>query len=208
MFKHVVALANRKGGVGKTTIAVNFAAALAQNDSVLVLDADPQASLLHWSMQCAKLPFTVMPYRLGEELPQSDASICVIDCPPAFRDEEFLAVVEELTHLIVPVNPSPFDLWATVSFVELLNQQERQELRSMLVFNQVEKGNAFVKAAMSVSSALGIPLAQQTLGKRAVYRNAAVEGKTVYDVAGRGKLARDEMDTLIEEIFNHVNTGK
>lgn len=205
----VVALVNRKGGVGKTTLAVSLASALSRQAKVLVLDADPQASVLQWADQCNGFAFDVQPFDLAQgEIPTSDYDYVIIDFPPGFSDEEFDRHLAQLTQILVPVNASPLDLWATVSFASLLDASAKERgmpVRSFLVFNQIERDNRFASSAIGAARGLGIRVAKTIVGKRAVYRNAALEGKAIHQMGGRAKQAIEDVDELINEVFGHVN---
>lgn len=201
----VIAFVNRKGGVGKTTLAISVASALARKGTVLVLDADPQGSLMQWCDQCQSLPFEVKSFDLANDnLPTRGYDHIVIDFPPGFEDDFFTRMMPYLTQLIVPVNASPLDLWATVSFASLLDTQAKElgfAVRSFLVFNQIERNNRFALSAIGAARGLGIRVAKTTIGKRAAFRNAALEGKSIHEMGGRGKLAVSDIDELINEVL-------
>lgn len=205
----VVALVNRKGGVGKTTLTMSVASALSRQSKVLVLDADPQASLLQWGDQCNGFAFDVEPFDLAQEsIPDGGYDYIIIDFPPGFTDEEFNRHLARLTQILVPVNASPLDLWATVSFATLLDSSAKEQgllVRSFLVFNQIERDNRFAASAIGAARGLGIRVAKTIVGKRAVYRNAALEGKAIHQMGGRAKQAIEDVDELINEVFGHVN---
>lgn len=209
MAAQVIALVNRKGGVGKTTLAVSLASALARNAKVLVLDADPQASLLQWADQCDGFEFDTDSFDLASQvLDVEDYDYVIMDFPPGFSDDEFDRLLPQLTQILVPINASPLDLWATVSFASLLdkNAQERgMSVRSFLVFNQIERDNRFASSAIGAARGLGIKVAKTIIGKRAIYRTAALEGKAVHHMGGRAKQAVADLDDLIKEVFGHVN---
>jgi len=205
----VIALVNRKGGVGKTTLAVSLASALARDAKVLLLDADPQTSVMQWSEQCNGFPFEVRLFDLAQDRLALDGyDYVIMDFPPGFGDDEFERHLPQLTQILVPVNASPLDLWATVSFAALLDasaQQLGMGLRSFLVFNQIERDNRFAASAIGAARGLGIRVSKTIIGKRAVYRNAALEGKTIHQMGGRAKQAVQDLDELIKEVFGYVN---
>src|ERR1700675_1577485 len=111
----VIALLNQKGGVGKTTLSVHLAAALATGKRVLLVDADPQRSALDWSAQrqAEKMfPVIGLPTKnLYRELaPMSkDYDWIVIDGPPRANDIAKAAIAAS-DLVIIPVQPSPFDV--------------------------------------------------------------------------------------------------
>ncbi len=125
----IVAVANLKGGCGKTTLAVNLACELlSQRTSVAVVDADGQGSATYWAEE-GELPVTVVSLPLGNRrgaeswiahvLSLTD-DIAVIDCPPQIGAATEAAVgIADL--VLVPVTPSVADLAATAAALELVN---------------------------------------------------------------------------------------
>ncbi|UCG18373.1 MAG: ParA family protein, partial [Thiotrichales bacterium] len=111
-----------------TTLAVSLASALSRQAKVLVLDADPQESVLQWADQCNGFAFDVQSFDLAQErIPSSGYDYVIIDFPPGFTDEEFDRHLAQLTQILVPVNASPLDLWATVSFASLLDASAKEQ---------------------------------------------------------------------------------
>jgi chromosome partitioning protein len=127
----IISLVNRKGGVGKTTIAINLCACIPRrNRSALLVDADPQGSVLQWQSIEDNIAFDVKPH----PMPLSPKDIetfskgydhVVIDSPPALGDI-IQSVLEVSDFTIVPIGPSPLDIWSSNETVVLINETRKQ----------------------------------------------------------------------------------
>jgi len=202
---------SNKGGVGKTTLSMNIAKGLNSRSATAVLDVDPQQSSTHWS-RVGKLS--------GFDLPEintlSDQSIkveverlldkvehVVIDCPPSIQAEQTRDALSLADVAIVPVQPSPIDLWATVHIASVVKEcnQENPNLRAAMVLNQLEPRTTLSRVMKNAVGQLGLPVLPIGLRRRAVYRNCLLDGRSVYDTGKRGEEAINEIETVIEEIF-------
>lgn len=208
MKPRVIALASLKGGCGKSTLAFNLAAGLARRERVGLLDCDPQGTLRHWSAWSgeADLP----PVLAGGADPVASLSRVagqyrrvVVDCPPSLERAITGRLLEQVDAVLIPVLPSPLDLWAGADTVTALTRARRENpaLRAWLVLNQVEPASALSRAMSDALASLDIPTLAGVVRRRAAYRTAAVEGRSVYQLGARGREAAREMDRIIEEVF-------
>ena len=127
----IVGVLNQKGGVGKTTVAVDLAACFArsQRRRVLLVDADPQGSALAWSAtREAEPPFAIVGLAkptLHRDLPRlaRDYDIVVIDGAPRVNDLGRSAILAS-DYVLIPVQPSPYDVWAAADTVALIREAQ------------------------------------------------------------------------------------
>ena len=201
-----LALLNHKGGTGKTTLAFNLAAALAQRDSTLLVDLDAQGSALQWAAQ-GREPLPMRVQAAHPLPPAADAAeptaFVVWDCPPAIDSPQVLALLARLDWVLVPVLPSPVDLWASWHLVRLLQQASSGNpgLRAAFVINQAEPDSALTAAMHQALREFGLPVLTTVVRRRAIYRSAALGGQAVQMLGRRGAAATAELEALIEEIL-------
>ena len=205
----VIAVINQKGGSGKTTLALNLAAGLGRRARTAVADADPQRSISQWIAMGeneSALPIStqigVNPDAEIARLKQNNRYV-VVDCPPSVQGAVIEAVLSSADLVLIPVLPSPLDLWASVEMAVLVKQAQQKDraLQAYLVLNQVETRNSLSSSMQQAVAELDVPLLQAYLERRAAYRSAAVEGKSVYDLGNRGTQAVKDIEAIIEEIL-------
>jgi len=123
----VIAVLNQKGGSGKTTIATHLARALQlAGANVLLVDSDPQGSARDWAAVREDQPLTVV----GIDRPTIDRDLkqiarkdfVVIDGAPQAADLA-VSAIKAADFVLIPVQPSPYDIWATADLVDLVKQR-------------------------------------------------------------------------------------
>ena len=208
MTSQIIAVINQKGGTGKTTLALNLAAGLGRRARTAVADADPQRSISQWIAMGENenaLPIsTQIGVNPGAELLRlkQNNRYVVVDCPPVVQGPVIEAIMATADLVLIPVLPSPLDLWASVEMAALVNlaRQKNRALQAYLILNQVETRNALSRVMQQAVAELDVPLLQASLQRRAAYRSAAVEGLSVYEMGSRGLQAVADIEAIIEEL--------
>jgi chromosome partitioning protein len=210
MSAQVFAISNQKGGTGKTTLSMNLAAGLSQKGRTLLIDADPQGSATQWSrLAPANQPFPVSVISVGGHLAREvdafgrDFDYIVIDCPPTLETGVMQAAMQVTDTVLIPVLPSPVDLWASIRIAEAIDHAKlrNRQLKARIVINQLEPRSALSSAMQEALEEFDIPALATGLRRRAIYRNAAMEGRSVFEMGKRGQPAAEEIQAVIEEVL-------
>ncbi len=203
----VIALVGNKGGAGKTTLAVNLATVLACEGATVLLDADPQGSALQWqSIGGRETDPTVVDS--ADDLADAFARTArrhdhvVIDCPPSVHATQTHAALELADLALIPVQPSPLDLWATVHIENAVDRARgtNPRLGAMLVINQLEPRTRLSRLMREALAELDVSAARTAIRRRAVFRASVLEGKSVLDMGRSGAAAAEEIRSLINEV--------
>jgi len=206
----VITIAQQKGGAGKTTLAAQLAIVWAlQGRRLALLDIDPQASLAAWAelrrarLGAAGLGFdfaALSGWRAGEwvERHARDMEFVIVDSPPHAEMEARIAL-RAAGLVIVPLQPSPLDLWSTATTLRLAREESRPVLA---VLNRVPARSSLVETVVAELARDGIPLAAATLGSRVAFAQAMAQGRGVVE-SGPASLAASEITSLAQEIAGY-----
>jgi len=207
----IVTIAQQKGGAGKTTLAAHLAIAYVNGgNSVAILDVDPQGSLGEW--------FERRERRLGEgntgldfrtasgwgarreaQSLARDHDVVIVDTPPK-SDIELKPAIEVASLAVVPVQPTPVDLWATEPTLAMI---AREGSRSLLVLNRVISRALITAEIAEAVAKLGHPMAQSSFGSRVGYAASIGEGSTVLETAPSSPAA-EEVRAVAREVAKHA----
>lgn len=204
----VLALVGNKGGAGKTTLCVNLASALNARAPTLILDADPQQSSRQW-YELADREDTVPVMSAVDDLTgavreeREGYEFLVLDCPPSVQATQTAQALEHADLALIPVQPSPLDLWASVHMEARIDSARKRNpgLRAWLVINQLEPRTRLSQLMREALAELSLPAASTAIRRRMAYRSAVLEGVAVRNLGRRGSAAAAEIDALIEEVL-------
>jgi chromosome partitioning protein len=201
----IISILNQKGGVGKTTLATNIATKLYRDgEKVLLVDTDKQGSARDWHAASNNEMAVV-----GIDRPTLDKDIqkiadnfdwIIIDGSPSLQDMAISAIkCSDL--IIIPVTPSPYDVWATSELVELIKyRQQLTEGKPKAYFcisRRIVK-TVISNETLEALKEFDLPRLENATTHLVAYVNSVKQGQTVFDT--RDAKAKQEITDIVNEI--------
>lgn len=214
MAAKIIVVVNQKGGSGKTTLSMQLAGTLGRRGyRILVVDADPQGTATRWAASSeddTPFPATVAGLapaggKIHREVKKymADYEYIIIDCPPSVDSPVPQSALLIADLALVPVVPSPADLWAARGIKQLIENAENinEDLDVRLIANMVQPRTTLGKDALEILDDFGIPLTNSSLHLRTVYRESTLYGSTVHIFGSRARPAIEEIESLTDELL-------
>lgn len=213
MTAKVVTVFNQKGGVGKTNVSMQLAGTLGlRGNNVLVIDLDMQGTAQRWAGQARDdSPFPAKVIGLAKMGGKSHRAIkdhiehydyIIVDCPPSMESPAASSAMLVSDLALIPVVPSPSDMWATQDSKALAEQARvtNEGLILRLVPTKVQTVSNLARDTLEVLMEDDeVASTKATLGFRTAYQECQLFGATVH-ASGNSKKAVGEVEALADEI--------
>lgn len=209
----IIAVLNQKGGSGKTTIATNLARALQMaGQSVLLIDSDPQGSARDWHAASEGAYLSV----IGLDRPTLDKDIkaitgqhqwLIIDGAPQIENIA-IAAIKCADVILIPVQPSPYDIWACADLVEIIKARQQVtdgKPKAAFVISRLIKNTQVGREIREILEEYQLPVFNSVTTQRVVYVSSASSGQSVLDAEAKGEAA-NEIRALMQEVMQLANS--
>jgi chromosome partitioning protein len=209
----VIAVTNLKGGVGKTTIAINIAVSLIHKGyKTCVVDTDTeQRSSVKWAGQRDESAKTLPVFAVGEKLNRevemlnADYDFVIIDGTPQLSERANRTILAS-DLILIPISTSGFDFWSFENFVERYEQAKafKSNVEAFILLNKFNGNRNISRDVLEALSDFdNIPMLETTLAERVAYQETTIQGLGVVEY--KDKKAKDEIDRLTNEILIKAN---
>jgi chromosome partitioning protein len=208
----ILGLLNQKGGVGKTTLALNIAGSLARRGGrVLVLDADTQGSALDWlAIREGDATFSVVGLpspTIHKQMPEftKDYDHVIIDAPGRVEAvARSIVICADL--VLIPVQPSPYDIWAAADVVKLIDEAKmiNENLKVAFAINRKIVNTAIGRDVADALGGYNHTVFQSAICQRVLFPESAAVGKAAFEVDPNSPAAV-EIEQLTDEILRTCN---
>ena len=187
----IIALANQKGGVGKSTIAYNLASNIRENAKVCIIDMDSQGSLINIS-ELSEVPIFTADM-LNEKI-KSDYDFIFIDTPP-YLNEKIIDLCNISDVIIIPTKAGVLDLLAIKSTIDIV-KQAKSENKAIIVFNMIKPNTTLTEEIKSQLQDYNIKVSKNMLSDLVSFsRSVLVNG------VEENNNAQKQIDNLTKEIL-------
>ena len=200
----IISVAQQKGGSGKTTLAMHLAVGFAQKGmTTSLVDVYPQGTASTWHEMRGLDDVALIRssgWRLDKDLdrPRAVDGVVVIDCPP-HGELDARSSIRAADLVLIPMQPTPADLWATQTTLELVEEFKGSAL---VVPNRAVARAGSTTAMINKLIETGAPVSDTRISNRVVFVNTMFDGQTVLDVSPNR--SENEINALIDEVSHHI----
>lgn len=200
--RHVVGIVHGKGGVGKSTLAVNVAYALHQELDVVIADADAQGTATSWRASgdgtLPEVHRIEKPSQLQRRLKQLTFDVCIVD-GGGYLDKMHAAIIKASDTVLIPVQPSPADIWPTETIVDLIRRRQKATggPQAAFVVSRRKAGTRLSKGVQAILERFELPVWEGTCD-RVAYAEAMGRGTSVIEMSD------DKAAAEIDKITNNL----
>ncbi|MBA2345919.1 MAG: ParA family protein [Rubrobacter sp.] len=205
----IVAVANGKGGVGKSTTTVNLAGILGERMRVLVVDSDPQESATWWMERseergAADVVQETDPRTLRRVREVGGYDLVLVDTQPALRAEALRAVIEAADYVVLPSPPATLDV---VALIETVRQEVRPSgVRHRVLLTRVDaRSRGEAEEAREALVGADIPVFGHLVREYKAHRTASLLGIPISGLGlRRGRNAEDDYRRVADELLDDL----
>lgn len=200
----VISILNQKGGSGKTTIATHLARAFQlEGHNVVLVDTDPQGSARDWASVIEDQPLPVV----GIDRPTLERDLkvlgkqdyIIIDGAPR-ANELAISAIKVSDAVLIPVQPSPYDLWATSELVDLVKARidiTDGKLKAAFIVSRAIKGTKLSREVGDALNDYGLWVMETHIVQRVDYPTTAAKGLTVLDTSKTSTASQEIIDLMM-----------